>query len=117
MAAGIYETPAGNSDLRAAIARHIGISRSVSGSPDDVIVTNGAQQALDIIARVLLEPGDVVAVEKPGYVPPQALFRVLGARVVGVPVDNDGLVVEALPAGARAVYVTPSHQYPLGGVL
>jgi GntR family transcriptional regulator/MocR family aminotransferase len=114
MTAGIYEDPAGNWDLRAAIARHIGISRSVSCSPDDVIVTNGTQQALDIIARVLLEPGDVVAVEKPGYVPPKDLFRVLGARVVGVPVDNDGLIVEALPAGARAVYVTPSHQYPLG---
>jgi GntR family transcriptional regulator/MocR family aminotransferase len=114
MAAGVYENPAGNSDLRAAIARHIGISRSVSASPDDVIVTNGTQQALDIIARVLLEAGDVVAVEKPGYVPPKDLFKALGARVVGVPVDSEGLVVEALPAGARVVYVTPSHQYPLG---
>jgi GntR family transcriptional regulator/MocR family aminotransferase len=114
MAAGVYENPAGNCELRAAIARHIGISRSVSGSPDDVIVTNGTQQAIDIIARVLLEPGDVVAMEDPGYPPPKDLFRVLGARVIGVPVDSEGLVVEALPAGARAVYVTPSHQYPLG---
>jgi GntR family transcriptional regulator/MocR family aminotransferase len=114
MAAGVYEGPAGNWDLRAAIARHIGISRSVSTSPDDVIVTNGTQQALDIIARVLLEPGDVVAVEKPGYLPPKDLFRALGARVVGVPVDGEGLVVQALPTEARAVYVTPSHQYPLG---
>jgi len=114
MAAGVYENPAGDWDLRAAIARHIGISRSVSGSPDDVIVTNGTQQALDIIARVLLEPGDVVAVEKPGYLPPKYLFKALGARVIGVPVDSEGLVVEALPAEARAVYVTPSHQYPLG---
>ena len=114
MTAGVYENPAGNWDLRAAIARHIGISRSVSGSPDDVIVTNGTQQALDIIARVLLEPGDVIAVEKPGYLPPKELFRALGARVVGVPVDSEGLVVEALPAEARVVYVTPSHQFPLG---
>jgi GntR family transcriptional regulator/MocR family aminotransferase len=114
MAAGVYENPAGNCDLRTAIARHIGISRSVSASPDDVIVTNGTQQALDIIARVLLEPGDVVAVEKPGYVPPKDLFKALGARVIGVPVDNEGLVVEALPPEARAVYVTPSHQHPLG---
>jgi GntR family transcriptional regulator/MocR family aminotransferase len=113
-AAGVYENPSGNRDLRMAIARHIGISRSVSASPDDVIVTNGTQQALDIIARVLLEPGDVIAVEKPGYLPPKDLFRALGARVIGVPVDGEGLVVEALPAGARAVYVTPSHQYPLG---
>jgi GntR family transcriptional regulator/MocR family aminotransferase len=114
MAAGVYETPAGNCDLRAAIARHIGISRSVSGSPDDIIVTNGTQQALDILARVLLEAGDIVAVEKPGYVPAKDIFKALGARVIGVPVDGKGLVVEALPAGARAVCVTPSHQYPLG---
>lgn len=114
MTAGGYVHPAGHQDLRAAIARHIGISRSVSGSADDIIVTNGTQQALDIIARVLLEPGDVVAVEKPGYVPPKDLFRALGARVIGVPVDGEGLVVEALPADAKMVYVTPSHQFPLG---
>src|SRR5437879_1476686 len=78
IAAGVYENSAGDWDLRAAIARHIGISRSISGSPNDVIVTNGTQQALDIIARVLLEPGDVVAVEKPGYLPPKYLFKALG---------------------------------------
>ncbi|KRR07449.1 PLP-dependent aminotransferase family protein [Bradyrhizobium valentinum] len=114
MAAGVYENPAGNRDLRAAIARHIGISRSVSASPDDVIVTNGTQQAVDIVARVLLEPGDVVAMEDPGYRPLKELLKALGARVIGVPVDSEGLVVQALPAGARAVYVTPSHQFPLG---
>ena len=63
---------------------------------------------------MLLEPGDVVAVEKPGYLPPKQLFKALGARVIGVPVDSEGLVVEALPAEARVVYVTPSHQFPLG---
>ena len=114
MTEGVYENPAGNWDLRVAITRHIGISRSVSASPDDILVTSGTQQALDIIARVLLEPGDVIAVEKPGYLPPKYLFKALGARVIGVPVDSEGLVVEALPARARAVYVTPSHQYPLG---
>ena len=114
MTAGFYEHPAGNQDLRAAIARHIGISRSVSGSPEDIIVTSGTQQALDIIARVLLAPGDVVAVERPGYLPPKKLFTALGARVAGVPVDSEGLVVEALPTDARVVYVTPSHQFPLG---
>jgi GntR family transcriptional regulator/MocR family aminotransferase len=53
-------------------------------------------------------------VEKPGYLPPKQSFKALGARVVGVPVDSEGLVVEALPAEARLVYVTPSHQFPLG---
>jgi GntR family transcriptional regulator / MocR family aminotransferase len=114
MEASTYQPPAGNPDLRAAIARHIGVSRSVSASPDDVIVTNGTQQALDIVGRVLLEPGDVVAIEDPGYRTPRSLFQALGARVIGVPVDGEGLVVDALPAGAKVVYVTPSHQYPLG---
>jgi GntR family transcriptional regulator/MocR family aminotransferase len=114
MTAGVYEKSAGNWDLRAAVARHIGISRSVSVSPDDVIVTNGTQQAVDIVARVLLEPGDVVAMEDPGYRPLKELLKALGARVIGVPVDSEGLVVQALPAEARAVYVTPSHQFPLG---
>lgn len=112
--AGVYTSPAGDWGLRTAIARHIGISRSVSGSPDDVIITNGSQQALDIIARVLLEPGDVVAVEKPGYLPPKQLFKALGQHVIGVPIDSEGLIVEELPPAARLVYVTPSHQFPLG---
>ncbi len=111
--AGVYEQPAGHRDLRTAIARHIGISRGVEASADDLVITNGTQQALDLLARVLLAPGDGIAVEDPGYDPPRHLFRALGIRVLGVPVDREGLVVDALPRGVRAVYVTPSHQYPL----
>jgi GntR family transcriptional regulator / MocR family aminotransferase len=113
-AEGTYQHPAGQRLLRVAIARHIAISRGVETAADDIVVTTGTQQALDVIARVLLSPGDRIAVENPGYVPPSLLFRSLGIRVVGVPVDRDGLVVDALPRGVRAVYVTPSHQYPLG---
>jgi GntR family transcriptional regulator/MocR family aminotransferase len=80
----------------------------------DVVVTNGTQHALDLIGRVLLRPGDVVAVEEPGYPPARRLFASLGARVVGVPVDDEGLVVDGLPGHARLVYTTPSHQFPLG---
>ena len=109
-----YEDPAGHPRLRAAIARHIAVSRGVDADADDVIVTNGAQQAFDLIARVLLEPGARVAVEEPGYPPPRLLFESLGARVSPVPVDAEGLDVAALPADARLVYVTPSHQFPLG---
>lgn len=69
---------------------------------------------MDIVARVLLAPGDRVAVEDPGYRPPRLLLESLGLRVAGVPVDREGLVVDALPGQARLVYVTPSHQYPLG---
>jgi GntR family transcriptional regulator / MocR family aminotransferase len=109
-----YGGPDGLPGLRAAIARYIGLSRSVRAGADDVVVTRGAQQALDLVGRVLLDPGDVVAVEEPGYPPARNLFRSLGARVVGVPVDGEGLVVDALPAAARLVYTTPSHQFPLG---
>jgi GntR family transcriptional regulator/MocR family aminotransferase len=110
----MYGEPCGHRGLRAAIARHIGISRAVRAVADDVIVTQGAQQALDLIGRVLIEPGDCVAVEQPGYPPARSLFRSLGARVVGVPVDDEGLDVARIPKAARLVYVTPSHQFPLG---
>jgi GntR family transcriptional regulator / MocR family aminotransferase len=111
--ASTYGEPAGDPRLRESIARHLGISRGVTISADDVTVTNGTQQALDVIARALFSPGDRVAVEDPGYWPPRRLFEMLGARVVGVPVDREGLVVRAIPRRVRAVYVTPSHQYPL----
>lgn len=109
-----YADPAGHPGLRTAIARHFGISRSVRAGADDVLVTQGAQQALDLVGRVLIEPGDQVAVEDPGYPPARLLFRSLGARVVAVPVDEEGIDVAAIPAAARLVYVTPSHQFPLG---
>lgn len=109
-----YDEPAGNADLRAAIARYIGVSRSVRAAAEDVLITRGAQQALDLIGRVLVEPGDVVAVEEPGYPPARALFASLGARVIGVPVDAEGIAVPAIPRDTRLVYTTPSHQFPLG---
>jgi GntR family transcriptional regulator/MocR family aminotransferase len=112
--AAVYGHPAGHPALRAAIAQHIGLSRGVEASAEDVTITSGTQQALDVIARVLLAPGDRVAVEDPGYPPPRRLFESLGARVAAVPVDRHGLVVDALPRHTRLVYVTPSHQYPLG---
>ena len=111
---GTYAEPSGHPALRAAIARYLGVSRSVRADPGDIVVTNGAQHALDLIARVMLRPGDTVAVEEPGYPPARRLFESLGARVAGVPVDGEGLVVDRLPPDARLVYATPSHQFPLG---
>jgi GntR family transcriptional regulator/MocR family aminotransferase len=109
-----YADPGGHPGLRAAIARHAGVSRSVRAGADDVLVTQGAQQALDLLCRVLLEPGDRVAVEEPGYRLAKLLFTARGADVVGVPVDGEGLDVAALPPRTKLVYVTPSHQFPLG---
>jgi GntR family transcriptional regulator / MocR family aminotransferase len=109
-----YSHPAGRTRLRRAVASWVARSRSVAATEDTVVITSGAQHAVDLVARVLLEPGDCVAVEDPGYLPVVRLLRALGARVVGVPVDDQGLVVDQLPPSARIVYVTPSHQYPLG---
>jgi GntR family transcriptional regulator / MocR family aminotransferase len=108
---------AGLLSLRAAIARHVAVSRGVRASAEDVLVTTGGQQAMDLLGRVLLAPGDVVAVEDPGYLPAHRAFIGQGAVAVGVAVDAEGLVVEALPESAKLVYVTPSHQFPLGAVM
>jgi GntR family transcriptional regulator / MocR family aminotransferase len=106
--------PAGHQRLREAIAHHIATSRGLGVDAHDVIVTTGAQQAIDLIARVLAAPGDRVAVEDPGYGPPRRLFTALGLQVCGVRVDEQGLVVDAIPPQTRFVYVSPSHQFPLG---
>jgi GntR family transcriptional regulator/MocR family aminotransferase len=109
-----YGPADGEPALRKEIAEHVSLARAVLCGADDIVVTNGAQQALDLIARVLVEPGMVVAVEEPGYPPARNLFESFGATIVGVPVDRDGLVVDKLPATARIIYTTPSHQFPLG---
>jgi GntR family transcriptional regulator / MocR family aminotransferase len=111
---GRYGECAGHPALREALAVHLGAARGVRASADDVIITNGAQHAIDLLARVLIEPGACVAVENPGYPPVRALLESYGAVVVGVRVDGQGLRVDELPADAQLVYVTPSHQYPLG---
>lgn len=116
LAASAYDG-GGHPGLQAQIARYAARSRSVVTGPADVLLTNGAQQGLDLVARTLVEPGDVVAVESPGYTAAVRLFVSHGARVVGVPVDDEGLVVDALPSAARLVYVTPSHQFPTGVVM
>ena len=110
----VNEHPAGHRDLRIAIAHHVGLARGIRATADDVVVTNGTQQAIDLIARVLLRPGDQVVVEDPGYGTVFLLLRATGARVRAVRVDREGLVVDEIPANTRLVYVTPAHQLPLG---
>ncbi|QJI28785.1 PLP-dependent aminotransferase family protein [Pseudomonas sp. ADAK18] len=111
---GFYSQPEGLPALRSAIAGHIAFSRGVKCRDEDIVVTNGAQQALDLIARVVLEPGTIVAMEDPGYTPARLMFNAVGATVVGVPVDDQGIQVDLIPDGTRLIYVTPSHQFPLG---
>jgi GntR family transcriptional regulator/MocR family aminotransferase len=112
--AALYGDPAGPLELRRAIALHLAASRGLHVGPEDVVVTNGLQQAAMLIASVLIEPGDVVAVEEPGYPPVRRAFEAARARVVGTPVDQHGLVVDELPDDAKLAYVTPAHQFPLG---
>jgi GntR family transcriptional regulator / MocR family aminotransferase len=111
---GTYADPAGHLPLREAIAHQLALSRGVTAVPDEVLVTYGTQQALDLVTRVLVSPGDVVAVEEPGYPLARAVFESYGAKVVPVRVDLEGLVVDELPPTTRLVFTTPSHQFPYG---
>lgn len=112
-----YGDPAGESGLRAALAAFITRSRGLPARPEELLVTGGAVQGLDLIARSVLRPGDPAAIEDPGYRLARQVLEERGARVLPVPVDDDGLRVDQLPTGPgapRLVYCTPSHQYPLG---
>ncbi|RDI97012.1 PLP-dependent aminotransferase family protein [Dyella solisilvae] len=114
----LYDSAVGRRALREAIAGHVSFARAVSCSAEDIVVTNGAQHAFDLLARILVAPGEtVLAMEDPGYGPVRRLFELAGASVAPVPVDDEGLVVERIPANARVIYVTPSHQSPLGMVI
>lgn len=110
-----YSQPQGQASLREAIAVHISFTRAVACTADDLVVTAGAQQAFDLIARILVTSGaTTIAVEDPGYEPVRAAFAAAGASVVAVPVDVEGMIVARIPTDTRIIYVTPSHQFPLG---
>jgi GntR family transcriptional regulator/MocR family aminotransferase len=112
-----YGEPAGLRALREAIAGHVPAARGTRFSADQVLIVAGAQQGLELISRVLLDPGDRVWMEEPGYPGARSALLGAGARIVPVPVDAEGLTVQTGARGAgdaRLAYVTPSHQYPLG---
>jgi GntR family transcriptional regulator/MocR family aminotransferase len=113
----LYQNAQGYTLLREAIAAHISLTRGVHCSPEQIILTAGSQGALDLIARVLLDPGDLAWVEDPGYSGARGALVAAGARLHPVPVDQEGLVVVAgqeLCPTARLAIVTPSHQFPTG---
>jgi GntR family transcriptional regulator / MocR family aminotransferase len=115
-----YSAPRGRKDFREVIAAYLRTSRGVRCEASQVMVVNGSQQALDLSARVLLDPGSPVWVEEPGYEWLQHTLRLAGAKLIPVPVDGAGLNVAAgirQRRNARAAYVTPSHQYPLGATM
>jgi GntR family transcriptional regulator/MocR family aminotransferase len=112
-----YAAAAGSSTLREAISVHARRSRAAICEPSQVIVLNGSQQALDLIARVLIDRNDSVAIEDPQYQGAREIFRAAGADLRPVPVDSDGLNPAKLPNEARLAFVTPSHQFPTGAIL
>ncbi|MEZ4587131.1 MAG: PLP-dependent aminotransferase family protein [Gemmatimonadales bacterium] len=115
-----YGDPAGAAPLRCAIAEHVRAARGLACTPSQVIVTSGAQQAVDLLLRLLLDPGDAAWIEEPGYLDLRAALIAAGARLVPVPVDDEGLDVaagEALEPAARLAVVSPSHQFPSGSTL
>ncbi|HEU5345769.1 MAG TPA: PLP-dependent aminotransferase family protein [Ktedonobacterales bacterium] len=115
-----YGPAAGDPDLRAALARYLRQARGVICAPEDVIITTSAAQAVDLVTQATISPGESVGFEEPGYPIARQIMQERGARILPIPVDDDGLRVDALPLDSEApklVYVTPSHQYPLGGRL
>lgn len=114
-----YDDPGGSEELRAALQAYLWRARGLRCESRQIIIVNGSQQGLDLAARVLVDPGDRVAIEDPGYVMARRVFAAAGAEVVPIPVDEEGLRIEPLAGlgAVRLAYVTPSHQFPLGSVL
>jgi len=112
-----YGPPAGYGPLREALAAYLGRARGVSCDAGQIVIVNGSQQAFDLAARVLLDPGDRVVMEEPHYSGARLVFEAAGARLTGIPVDAEGLDTTKLPAAARLACVTPCHQFPTGVIM
>lgn len=109
--------PSGYRPLREALAQYLGAARAVSCDPDQILIVSGAQQALDLVSRALIDPGDRVWVEEPGFSGTWSALLASGAQLTPVPVDDEGIDVlqgRQLAPEARLICVSPSHQYPLG---
>src|SRR5205807_9058013 len=110
----------GREELRMALAERLRRMRGIDAGPDRIVIVNGAQQALDLVCRVLIEPGDRVLIEEPHYLGARSVFTAAGAELVPALVDHDGMQlprVASRGAAPRLAYVTPSHQFPTGVVM
>ncbi len=114
-----YTTDGGLLPLREALADYLQLSRGVRCQPQQILITQGAQQAMELAGRLLADPGDVAWLEEPGYVGAHAAMRGAGLTLVPVPVDDEGMNPAAMNDGRtpRLIYTTPSHQYPSGVVM
>ncbi len=112
-----YGDPAGLNELRSLIADYLKIHRGVRCEPAQVMIVNGTQQAIDIVARIILNPGDQVLIENPGYTNARETFEKQNAKVIPMPVDHQGALVSETTKKypkAKLAYITPSHQFPMG---
>jgi len=111
----------GYKPLRTEIAHYLSRARAVQCKPDQVMITNGTQQALYLVMRLLIDPGDAIALEDPGYLSARRIFLSQGAKLLPITVDESGFSVSELANYAsepiKLVYVTPSHQFPTGAIL
>lgn len=117
-----YADPAGHVRLRRELAAMLASMRGLAVTPENLMVTRSVEQAIDLVARCLLAPGDVVAVEAFGYPPAWSVLQLAGARLLPIPVDEGGLDVDALERTLaeqplRAVFLTPHHQFPTASVM
>lgn len=112
----IYSSQGGCPALRNALADYLRVARSVRAEADQIVITEGVHQAVDLVTRVLCDPGDPVWIEEPGYWGTRNLLRINGVQIRPMPVDEQGLIPESGSRGKapKMVFVTPSHQYPLG---
>jgi GntR family transcriptional regulator/MocR family aminotransferase len=114
-----YTDPRGDMRLRRALQSYLARARGISCDPEQLVIVNGSQQALDLCARLLLDAGDVAVVENPGYRMAHHVFTAVGARLHGIAVDHQGMRTDELSRVRKAAlaYVTPTHQFPLGSFL
>jgi GntR family transcriptional regulator / MocR family aminotransferase len=112
-----YSSPAGSMSLRESIAQHLGRARGVRCHASQIVIVSGAQQALDLACRILLDRGDRAVIEDPHYPGTREVLRCIGATLHPVPIDADGLVTTDLPKSAKIAVVTPSDQFPTGMIM
>ena len=116
-----YGPPEGNLELRTELTSYLAKARGVECSPEQIVIVHGAQQALQLLCRVLVNRGDPVLIEDPHYISARHVLNVEGAELVPIPVDDDGACLDTVPPKvlrrAKLAYVTPSHQFPTGAVM
>lgn len=112
-----YGDPAGEPRLRVAIARHLALSRGIHCDASQIVITEGSLEGMSLCTHILSQTGDVAWVEDPGYPGAKSVFMTAGLRVIGIPIDEEGLALDKTSATPSLIFTSPSHQYPLGQVM